>query len=175
VVIGLVVQAVGMIAVGAVASFPAILAAYAFWGLGWTFQNGWLEAWITDELGPENLGGTFARASGPSTRERWAASASASRSRAGDCLPPGGVLTATVGIALVIVMPQTGFRRRRRERTGPEAIARTLAGLGSLASIRAALLGATALLVPTFALYSRTAAAGGAGPELTEAEAPASG
>ena len=119
VVIGLLVQGVAMVAVGAFASFPAILAAYALWGLGWTFQSGSLEAWITDELGRENLGGTFARGQ----RAEYAgalAGLAVSVALASWSLPlavsAGGACTAAVGVALALAMPETGFRRSSHAR-----------------------------------------------------------
>ena len=88
VVVGLVVQGVSMAVVGAVPSFPAILAAYAGWGLGWTLQSGALEAWITDELGRDNLGGTFARGQRAEYAGALAGLAVGVASRAGACPPP---------------------------------------------------------------------------------------
>jgi DHA3 family tetracycline resistance protein-like MFS transporter len=127
VVIGLLVQGAGMIIVGLLASFPAILAAYALWGVGWTFQSGSLEAWITDELGQENLGGTFARGQ----RAEYAGALgglAVSVALASWSLPiavsAGGILTAAVGIVLALVMPETGFRPRRREAGSPVGTAR---------------------------------------------------
>jgi DHA3 family tetracycline resistance protein-like MFS transporter len=130
IVIGPLVQGVAMAAVGAVASFPAILVPYALWGVGWTFQSGSLEAWITDELGRENLGGTFARG----RRAEYAgalAGLAVSVSLASWSLPAavsvGGVLTAAIGLLLALVMLETGFRPRpREERSQIETARRSL-------------------------------------------------
>jgi MFS transporter, DHA3 family, tetracycline resistance protein len=117
VVIGLLVQGAAMAAVGFYASFPAILAAYAVWGVGWTFQSGSLEAWITDELGRENLGGTFARGQRAEYTGALAGLA-LSVALASWSLPvavsAGGILSAGIGVLLALVMPETGFRPHRQ-------------------------------------------------------------
>jgi MFS family permease len=118
VVIGVVVQGVAMAAVGAVASFPAILAAYAVWGVGWTFQSGSLEAWITDELGSENLGATFARGQRAEYAGALAGlvvSVALASWSLGAAVVAGGLVTFALGIALALVMPETGFQPHPRE------------------------------------------------------------
>ena len=40
---------------GVLTSAPLIIAAYALWGIGYTFQSGAYEAWIADEVGRERL------------------------------------------------------------------------------------------------------------------------
>jgi DHA3 family tetracycline resistance protein-like MFS transporter len=119
VVIGLLVQGAAMTAVGALASFPAILAAYALWGIGWTFQSGSLEAWITDELGRDNLGGTFARgqrAEYAGALAGLAVSVAIASWSLSAAVSAGGILSAALGIALAFLMPETGFRPRPREK-----------------------------------------------------------
>jgi MFS family permease len=59
--IGLVLQGAGLLVVGATTSFGVILAGYAVWGTGAAFFYGAYEAWLTDELGLENVGGAFLR------------------------------------------------------------------------------------------------------------------
>lgn len=44
---------------GAVAQFWAALAGQLFWGLGYTFTSGAVQAWITDEIGEEVVGPVF--------------------------------------------------------------------------------------------------------------------
>lgn len=60
-VIGWALQGLGMILVGTVPEYWAILGGFAIWGFGWTFCSGSYEAWITDEVGVERVGSVFAR------------------------------------------------------------------------------------------------------------------
>src|SRR6266480_1047195 len=46
---------------GATTSFGVILVAWVVWGIGATFESGAFQAWITDEVGPENVGRAFVR------------------------------------------------------------------------------------------------------------------
>jgi MFS transporter, DHA3 family, tetracycline resistance protein len=46
----------------AIPSFFTIAFSSALWGLGYTFHSGAYEAWITDEVGAENVGPVFLRA-----------------------------------------------------------------------------------------------------------------
>ena len=59
--VGLVLQGAGLLVLGATLSFGVILGGYAVWGAGAAFFYGAYEAWLTDELGVENVGGAFLR------------------------------------------------------------------------------------------------------------------
>ena len=59
--IGLGLEGLGIMLFGATSSFPVILAGFAIWGAGAAFFFGAYEAWLTDELGAENVGGAFLR------------------------------------------------------------------------------------------------------------------
>jgi DHA3 family tetracycline resistance protein-like MFS transporter len=47
--------------VGLAPSPTAAIVAWGIWGFGWTFMSGAWEAWITDEVGADNVGPVFLR------------------------------------------------------------------------------------------------------------------
>jgi MFS transporter, DHA3 family, tetracycline resistance protein len=120
--------------VGVVSAPWAIIALWACWGLSYTFTSGAYEAWITDEIGAENVGRVFLRGA----RVRYAGAvlgligqvAIAILSlRAG--VIAGGAITALCGLLCILFMPETGFRRRpRAERGSAFAELRSTAGSG---------------------------------------------
>jgi DHA3 family tetracycline resistance protein-like MFS transporter len=98
-----------------------IVAVWAFWGISYTFTSGAYQAWITDEVGVENVGRVFLRGA----RIHYAGAVVGLVAqvaigllslRAG--VIAGGVVTALCGIACIFVMPETGFRRRPRAERG---------------------------------------------------------
>ncbi len=131
VIVGTLIQGAAFVLVGAIQSVPAVLAGYAIWGLGWTFESGALQAWIADELGTERLPSVFLRGA-----RIWYVGA-----LAGICLSvaiasydlglaiiAGGALNVLLGLFLVLTMPETGFAGRRAEEgeaAGPAAFVRT--------------------------------------------------
>ncbi len=54
---------IGFILEGSIPHFPAILLAQALFGIGATFADGAEQAWITDEVGAEQVGSLFVRSS----------------------------------------------------------------------------------------------------------------
>ncbi len=61
VIIGWLILGVGLVLVGLVEWYPAVLIGYVIWGLGWTFTSGAYTAWITDEIGIDRVGRVLAR------------------------------------------------------------------------------------------------------------------
>lgn len=61
VIIGLVLIGIGLIVTGAFPWFWPILLAQVIWGLGYTLVSGALEAWITDEVGDQDVQPVFTR------------------------------------------------------------------------------------------------------------------
>lgn len=59
--IGAVVVGAGLLIQGAFPSFIPILVAQVVWGLGFTFISGAVDAWITDEVGPDAVQPLFTR------------------------------------------------------------------------------------------------------------------
>src|SRR5215208_3621376 len=103
--------------VAAVSAPWAIVALWAFWGFSYTFTSGAYQAWITDEVGVENLGSLFLRGKrigyvGAVLGLALQVGLGAWSLRAG--VIAGGAVTLACGLACIFVMPETGFRRRPR-------------------------------------------------------------
>ncbi len=136
-VIGWLVMGAGMVLVGLVPAFAAILAGYAIWGLGYTFTSGADQAWITDEVGVDQVGRVFARGQQFGYAGGLAGIGLGVAVAAWDlgyAVALGGVLAATFGLFAAVTMPEHGFTRRRRSGTFREL--RATAG-GGLRLIRA--------------------------------------
>jgi len=59
--VGWVVMGAGLVLAGSIESVLAVWAGWSLWGLGYTFTSGAQDAWITDEVGADRVGGVFAR------------------------------------------------------------------------------------------------------------------
>jgi DHA3 family tetracycline resistance protein-like MFS transporter len=122
------------VAVGLVSAPWLIIALWAFWGFAYTFTSGAEQAWITDEVGHENVGTIFLRAArfgqAGSVLGLVAQVAIGTVSlRAGVIL--GGVFTLACAVFAILFMPETGFvRRPREERASALAELRTTAVRG---------------------------------------------
>ncbi len=104
--------------VQAIPTFFAIAFGSALWGFGYTFTSGAHEAWITDEVGAENVGPVFLRGG------QWGRAGgligipvSVGLANFGLQAPiiAGGVLFLALGILLVLAMPEDGFTPTPRE------------------------------------------------------------
>jgi DHA3 family tetracycline resistance protein-like MFS transporter len=117
--------------VGAFSAPLAIIALWALWGISYTFTSGASQAWITDEIGRENVGRVFLRGA----RIRYAGAVvglvgqvalALVSLRAG--VIAGGAVTVSCGFLCIAVMPETGFRRLpRADRGSPLAEMRSTA------------------------------------------------
>lgn len=131
VIVGTLIQGGAFVLVGAIQSFPAVLAGYAIWGLGWTFESGAIQAWIADELGTERLPSVFLRGARVGYVGALAGiglSVAIASYDLGLAIIAGGALTVLLGLFLVVAMPETGFKRGRDEEgeaAGPKAFLRT--------------------------------------------------
>lgn len=114
---------------GSLPIFAAILLAQVLWGLGYTFTSGATEAWIADEVGEEQAGKAFLRAGQIGTIGALAGIGLGTfLGNFAVNLPIvlGGVLLISVGVALIVVMPETGFKPAPRgERTTFQSMAHT--------------------------------------------------
>lgn len=123
--------AVAMVLFGVLTSAPLIIAAYALWGLGWTFQSGAYEAWIHDEVGSERY--TRVRFRGEQFSYVGALAGIglgtlvAATVDLQAAIVAGGVGLGLLTVFLALTMPETGFTPHRAEdgSTGPRALART--------------------------------------------------
>ena len=120
----------------AVVSEPwAVITLWAFWGISYTFTSGAYEAWITDEVGRENLGSLFLRGKrigyvGAVAGLALQVGLGVWSLRAG--VIAGGVVTIGCGLACILLMPETGFiRRPRAERASAFAELRKTAVSGA--------------------------------------------
>lgn len=98
--------------------FAGVVVAEVVRGLGWTFISGAQSAWITDEVGSENVGALFLRAAKLSRLTGLAGiGVSTVLSNWGLHLPylVGGTLILGLGGFLLMAMPETGFTPRPRE------------------------------------------------------------
>jgi DHA3 family tetracycline resistance protein-like MFS transporter len=103
------------VAVGLVSAPWLIIALWAAWGLAYTFTSGAEEAWITDEVGMERVATVFLRGArygqaGAVVGLLLQVAVGVVSLRAGVIL--GGVATIACGLAAILFMPETGFRRR---------------------------------------------------------------
>jgi DHA3 family tetracycline resistance protein-like MFS transporter len=103
--------------VGAVSTAWVIILLWALWGISYTFTSGAYEAWITDEVGRENVGGLFLRGRrigyfGAVVGLAAQVGLGVVSLRAG--VIAGGAVTFACGLGCIFVMPETGFRRRPR-------------------------------------------------------------
>jgi MFS transporter, DHA3 family, tetracycline resistance protein len=110
--------------VAATTEFGVILAAWVIWGIGATFESGAFQAWITDEVGPENVGRAFVRG----TQAAYAGGLLGLLAGIGvatfdirAAIIGAGAVTVAMGVVALTVMQETGFtptgrgeRSRRR-------------------------------------------------------------
>jgi MFS transporter, DHA3 family, tetracycline resistance protein len=110
------------IAIVGLATVPAVaIAAWGLWGFGYTFMSGAWQAWITDEVGVDRVGRVFlqgARISFVGSFLGLLVQAAIATQSLRAAVIFGGVVTALFGLACILVMPETGFRRRPRDDRG---------------------------------------------------------
>jgi DHA3 family tetracycline resistance protein-like MFS transporter len=115
---------VGFIGMGAAALFVGIasapwliIALWAVWGLSYTFTSGAYQAWITDEVGVENVGSVFlrgARVGFAGSLLGLAVFVAIGVASLRAAVIAGGALELACGLACIVLMPETGFHRRPR-------------------------------------------------------------
>ncbi|MBA2383855.1 MAG: MFS transporter [Actinobacteria bacterium] len=108
----------GFVVTGLASGVAPVLAAAAFMGFAWTFKSGAEEAWITDEVGPQNVGRSFQLGAQAGRLGSLFGIGAAVALALIDLRVPivaGGVLLVVLAAALAVVMPETGFRSARRE------------------------------------------------------------
>jgi DHA3 family tetracycline resistance protein-like MFS transporter len=101
----------------AIPDFAAIAFASALWGLGYTFTSGAHSAWITDEVGVEQVGGVFLRA-GQAGRigGLLGIPVSVLLAQAGLQVPiaAGGLIILGLSVFLVVFMGEDGFQPKSK-------------------------------------------------------------
>ena len=98
--------------VSVVPDFGIILLAQVIWGLGWTFTSGATSAWITDEIGEDNVGPVFMRAAQAGSLGGLLG-VLVGTALVGFGLPVpillGGLMHVVLALLLIVLMPETGF------------------------------------------------------------------
>jgi DHA3 family tetracycline resistance protein-like MFS transporter len=120
-IIGFVGMGLAVILVGVSSTAWVVIALWALWGLSYTFTSGAYEAWITDELGAENIGSVFLRGqrisfAGALVGLGLMVLVGTQSLRAAVIL--GGAITLASGLACIVLMPERGFRRKPRSERG---------------------------------------------------------
>lgn len=121
VIIGFFLFGVGFMFEGLLPYFVTVMIAQVIWGAGWTFISGALDAWVADELGEEGVGRVYLRGSQFHQIGRMLGIPLAVGLGSISLAVPlvaGGVILIGLGVALVFVMPETGYTPAPRgERT----------------------------------------------------------
>jgi len=113
----------------------AVILLWVLWGVSYTFTSGAYQAWITDEVGRENVGTLFLRGqrlgyAGAVVGLGIQVALGIWSLRAG--VIAGGVVTMACGAACIFLMPETGFKRRpKAERASAFTELRTTASSGA--------------------------------------------
>ncbi|MFL6006557.1 MAG: MFS transporter [Gaiellaceae bacterium] len=148
-VIGYLGMGISWLLVGVIDSPAVVIALWALWGVSYTFTSGAYEAWITDEVGIERVPNVFLRGA----RLAYAGSflglvvfvgLGALSLRA--AVLASGVVTIACGVACALLMPETGFVRRRHDS------ANAFRALAATASIGARFMRGKPLLVLLFGI-----------------------
>ena len=118
VVIGMFVIGASFLLVGTAATAVAAIAAYAVWGVGWTFLSGAFDAWLADEVGAEHVGPIYHRgAQIDRLASLLAIGVSVGLAHIDLRIPilVAGAGTVLLGLVLLVAMPEKRFRPMPRE------------------------------------------------------------
>jgi MFS transporter, DHA3 family, tetracycline resistance protein len=133
-IIGFVGTGTAWLLVGVVSAPWPIIGLWALWGVSYTFTSGAYEAWITDEVGVERVPHVFLRGArfayvGALLGLLLSVLIATQSLRA--AVIAGGALEVACALSCIVLMPETGFRRRaREERAGAFRELRTTALAG---------------------------------------------
>jgi DHA3 family tetracycline resistance protein-like MFS transporter len=118
-IVGWTLMGIAFVVVGLTGTVAVVLAAYALWGLGYTFTSGAYEAWITDEVGAEAVGPVFARGERASSVGALAgigvSVGLAAAFGLGTPIVLSGLLVLAAAPLGLLLLPETGFTRVPRE------------------------------------------------------------
>lgn len=118
IIIGYVLMGIGFLVEGFFPFFVTILLAQVIWGLGYTFTSGATQAWITDEIGEDDANKLFLRARQVGLFASLIGMGLAALVGANDVALPlraGSAGMMLIGVALMVIMPETGFHPTPRE------------------------------------------------------------
>lgn len=144
VVIGFLIMGVGIVITGLVPEFWVIAAGQVVWGLGFTFISGAKQAWIADEVGAQNVGPVYLRSAQVDLLARIGAvpvGIALGLLRLNLPILVAGACFIAMGIVLIALMQETGFRPRPRgERSSFAAMGHTFVEGVRLVRVRPLLL-----------------------------------
>src|SRR6188472_1883642 len=112
IIVGTAIMGLAFVLVALAGSAPAVLAAYAVWGFGYTFTSGAMDAWLADEVGDARLTHVYLRGAQVSRVAGLAGIAASVGLATIDLRLPilvGGLLTIGEAVLYLLVMPETGF------------------------------------------------------------------
>lgn len=118
IIIGYLLMGAGFLVEGLFPVFLPILLAQVLWGLGYTFTSGATQAWITDEIGEEPANKLFLRATQVGLFASLFGMGAAALIGAQNLALPiivGALGVFLIGLALFVIMPETGFHPTPRE------------------------------------------------------------
>lgn len=118
IIIGYVLMGIGFLVEGLFPAFLPILLAQIIWGLGYTFTSGATQAWISDEIGEEKANALFLRATRIGLTASLIGMGLALLIGANNIALPiiiGAVGVLLIGIILIFIMPETGFKPTPQE------------------------------------------------------------
>ena len=131
IVIGLFVMGAAIVFVGSVPEAWAVILGWSVWGFGYTFTSGAADAWLADEIGVDKVRPVYLRSAQLSRVVSLVGIAiSVALGLVAIWLPivVGGCVIAATGVAVVLLMPETGFAPAPREEM--EGAIRTMARTG---------------------------------------------
>ncbi len=118
IIIGYLLMGLGFLVEGFFPVFLPILLAQVIWGLGYTFTSGATQAWITDEIGEADANRLFLRATQVGLFASLIGMGSSMLIGANNVALPirvGSAGVMLIGVALMFIMPETGFQPTPRE------------------------------------------------------------
>lgn len=113
IILGYIMMGVGFLVEGLFPSFLPILLAQVIWGVGYTFTSGATQAWITDEMGEEKANPLFMRAARAGLVASLIGMGATMLIGANNAAMPiivGAIGVILIGIVLIFIMPETGFK-----------------------------------------------------------------
>jgi DHA3 family tetracycline resistance protein-like MFS transporter len=130
-IVGVVIMGLAIVFVGSVAEAWPVILGWSIWGFGYTFTSGAADAWLADEIGVDNIRPVYLRsAQFARVVSLFGIAASVALGLVALWLPivVGGLVIVAVGVALALLMPETGFKPV--ERVEAESAVRVLARTG---------------------------------------------
>src|SRR5215210_5218169 len=117
-VIGFLIMGGAIVFVGLVPEAWAVIAGWSVWGFGYTFTSGATDAWLADEIGVEHVRPVYLRSAQIGRFVGLVGiGASVALGLVALWLPivVGGAVILATGLALAVLMPETGFNPAGRE------------------------------------------------------------